>query len=90
MQDLTYLTRAKFTDKLWEILKEASIDNLKYVSYSFWSGAAIIAAEFNISDVHIKMHTKFMLSQYQKSWLLFFVERKGFTFLWHINYSYGN
>ena len=39
MQEHAYLTRAKFTDKLWVILKSAGIDDSKYASHSFWSGA---------------------------------------------------
>ena len=52
MQDHTFLTRAKFTDRLREILKAAGIDDPKYASHSFRSGAA---AEASIPDVHIKM-----------------------------------
>ena len=55
MQNFTYFTRAKFTDKLWEILKKAGNDDSKYASHSFQSGAATTAPEINIPDVHIKM-----------------------------------
>ena len=45
MQDHTYLTQAKFTDKLQVILESAGIDDSKYASHSFWSRAATTAAE---------------------------------------------
>jgi len=73
MQDHTYLARAKFTDKLRVIIKSARIDDSKYASHNFRSGAATTAAEVSIRDVHIKMlgrwKSEFMSSLHQKSWL---------------------
>jgi len=65
MEDHTYLTRSKFTAKLREILKAAGIDDSKYASHSFRSGAATTAAEANIPDVHIKMLGRWKSEAYQ-------------------------
>ena len=65
LQDLTFLTRSKFTARLREILREAGIDDSKYASHSFRSGAATTAAEVGISEVHIKMLGRWESDAYQ-------------------------
>jgi len=65
MQVHAYLTRAKFTDKLRVILKSAGIDDSKYASHSFQSGAATAAAEVSFPDVHIKMLGRWESEAYQ-------------------------
>jgi len=65
MQDHAFLTRTKFTDKLRGILRAAGIDDSKYASHSFRSGAATTAAEASIPDVHIKMLGRWKSEAYQ-------------------------
>jgi len=63
MQDHAYLTRAQ--TKLRVILKSADIDDSKYASHSFRSGAATTAAEVSIPNVHIKMLGRWKSEAYQ-------------------------
>ena len=65
MQDSAFLTRSKFTARLREILREAGIDDSKYASHSFRSGAATTAAEVGISETHIKMLGRWESDAYQ-------------------------
>jgi len=47
------------------ILKSAGIDDSKYASHSFRSGAATTAAEASIPDEHIKMLGRWKSEAYQ-------------------------
>ena len=65
MVDGTYLTCHILVTLLSDSLQEAGIDSTGYNSYSFRISAATIAKEKGISDVHIKMLSRWKSNAYQ-------------------------
>ncbi len=64
-KDKSFLTRALFTSLLRTTLKRAGMDESKYATHSFRSGAATTAAEVGISDVNIKRLGRWKSEAYQ-------------------------
>ena len=54
-QDGSFLTRCRFTDMLRLTLRRAGFEDSKYASHSFKIGAATLAKDGGIDDVHVKM-----------------------------------
>ncbi len=65
LRDQSYLTRPRFASLLRNTLRQAGIDDTKYATHSFRSGAASTAAEAGIPDVHIKMLGRWKSDAYQ-------------------------
>ena len=61
------LTCDLFVKHLWEAIQAAGIDRTGFSGHSFHSGAATTAANFGVSDAHIKLMGRWKSNAYQKS-----------------------